>query len=279
MTVKLGCNLTYEVTADTIFVFNVEVARLAANANLKDTVTVNPGANVEFYDSPVRRNRYLRVPASPGTLSLHYEAELTLDVVRADPQTLAEVPVAELPFSLLPYLLPTRFVPSDRVAGFAQAEFGQLPKGHQRVSAICNWINDHIAYTPGSSDAETTAAETIMNRAGVCRDFAHLGITFCRALGIPARYVTCYAYGLSPPDFHAVFEAYLGDRWWLFDPTRQAALDGLVRIGVGRDAAEVAFATLFGGGTASPPEVWNNRSDRTPSDVWTTDAISLEGLS
>lgn len=279
MTVKLGCNLNYEVTADTIFVFNVEVARLATNANLNDTVTVSQGANVDSYDTPGLGNRYLRVPASPGTLSLHYEADLTLDVVRADPQTLAEVPVAALPFSLLPYLLPTRFVPSDRVAGFAQAEFGQLPKGHQRVSSICNWINDHIAYMPGSSDAETTAAETIMNRAGVCRDFAHLGITFCRALGIPARYVTCYAFGLSPPDFHAVFEAYLGDRWWLFDPTRQAALDGLVRIGVGRDAAEVAFATLFGSATASPPEVWIERSDQSPGDPRTTDAISLEALS
>lgn len=279
MTVKLGCNLNYDVTADTVFVFNVEVARFAANTNVRDRVTLNPNANAETYDTPDQRNRYLRVPASPGTLSLHYEAELELDVVRADPQTVPEVPVSELPLSLLPYLLPTRFVPSDRVAGFAQAEFGQFPKGHERVTAICNWINDHIAYMPGTSDAETTAEETIMNRAGVCRDFAHLGITFCRALGIPARYVTCYAFGLSPADFHAVFEAYLGNRWWLFDPTRQAALDGLVRIGVGRDAAEVAFATIFGGAAASPPEVWIERSDRSTGDVWTTDAISLEGLS
>ena len=148
--------------------------------------------------------------AAPGRLTLYYETELELDVVRADPETLSEVPVAQLPLSLLPYLLPSRFVPSDRVAGFAYSEFGEHPKGHQRVSAICNWIHDNIEYRPGSSDAETTAAEIIMSRAGVCRDFAHLGITFCRALGIPARYVTCYAYGLSPPDFHAVFEAYLG---------------------------------------------------------------------
>ena len=278
MTVKLGCNLNYEVTEDTVFVFNVEVARLAANANLRDEVTLRPNANVDTYDVPDQRNRYLRVPASPGTFSLVYEAELELDVVRADPQTVPEVPVSELPLSLLPYLLPTRFVPSDRVAGIAQAEFGQHPQGHQRVGAICNWINEHIAYLPGSSDAETTAVETIMNRAGVCRDFAHLGITFCRALGIPARYVTCYAFGLSPTDFHAVFEAYLGNRWWLFDPTRQAALDGLVRIGVGRDAAEGAFATLFGSATSSPPEVWIDRSDRSRSDAWTTDAISIEGL-
>jgi transglutaminase-like putative cysteine protease len=279
MTVKLGCQLNYQVTADTVFVFNVEAARLAANANLQDSVTLNPNANCEFYDTPDTRNRYMRVSAAPGPFSLRYEAELELKVVRADPQTIPEVPVGNLPLALLPYLLPTRFVPSDRAAGFAQAEFGQLPQGHQRVSAICNWINDHIAYIPGSSDAETTAAEVIMKRSGVCRDFAHLGITFCRALGIPARYVTCYAFGLAPADFHAVFEAYLGNRWWLFDPIRQAALDRLVRIGVGRDAAEVAFATLFGAATASPPEVWINRSDRSPADMWTTEAISLEAPS
>ena len=90
------------------------------------------------------------------------------------------------------------------------------------------------------------AADTATERAGVCRDFAHLGITFCRALGIPARFVSAYAWQLDPPDFHACFEAYLGDRWYLFDATRLAPTNGLVRIGTGRDAADTAFATVFG---------------------------------
>ena len=114
------------------------------------------------------------------------------------------------------------------------------------MNAICNWIHDHLTYQPGSSDEQTTADESLLRRAGVCRDFAHLGTAFCRALGIPARFVSCYAHGLVPCDFHAVFEAYLDGRWWLFDATRQANLDGLVRIGVGRDAAEIAFSTPYG---------------------------------
>jgi transglutaminase-like putative cysteine protease len=105
------------------------------------------------------------------------------------------------------------------------------------------WIYAHLEYQPGSSNEETTADETLLKRAGICRDFSHLGIAFCRGLGIPARFVSCYAHGLVPSDFHAVFEAYLDGRWWLFDATRQADLDGLVRIGIGRDAAEVAFST------------------------------------
>jgi transglutaminase-like putative cysteine protease len=115
-----------------------------------------------------------------------------------------------------------------------------------RVTAVCNWVNDRIAYVAGASQWTTTATETLLSGAGVCRDFAHLSIALCRALGIPARFVSAHAPGLVPPDFHAVFEAWLGDRWWLFDATRQAPLDALVRIGQGRDAAEAAFAELHG---------------------------------
>ena len=165
----------------------------------------------------------------------------------------------------------------DRLTPFAQAEFGALPQGHERVNAICNWIHDHIAYQRGASDSETTADETLLKRAGVCRDFAHLGTAFCRALGIPARFVSCYAYGLVPRDFHAVFEAYLDGRWWLFDATRQAHLDGLVRIGVGRDAAEIAFSTPFGTMEPTGMEIRIDRADGGPEPAQrTVDAISTE---
>jgi transglutaminase-like putative cysteine protease len=148
-----------------------------------------------------------------------------------------EVPVAKLPLDTLPFLNPSRYCPSDQLARFANREFGAIRPGFTRVSEICNWINSEVDYLFGTSDTTTTAAHTFSLRAGVCRDFAHLGITFCRALGIPARFVSCYAWQLEPQDFHAVFEAYLGDRWYLFDATRMAALDGMVRIGCGRDAA------------------------------------------
>ena len=128
----------------------------------------------------------------------------------------------------------------------------------------------------------TTASESLIQRAGVCRDFAHIAIAFCRALTIPARFVSCYAHGLEPADFHAVFEAYLGGRWWLFDATRQADLDGLIRIGAGRDAAEIAFATPFGRMTPGPVSVFIRREDASRTDTAradterTSDAIATD---
>lgn len=106
--------------------------------------------------------------------------------------------------------------------------------------------DQHLTYSLGSTDASTTACDVLVGRNGVCRDFAHVCIAICRALGIPARYVSGYAVELNPPDFHGFFEAYLGDRWFLFDATRLAQANGLVRIGYGRDAADTPFATIVG---------------------------------
>ena len=128
----------------------------------------------------------------------------------------------------------------------AQDEFGSCESGYAKVQAICDWIYQKIDYLSGSSNSQTSAYDTASERVGVCRDFAHLGIALCRALSIPARFVSAYAWQLQPPDFHACFEAYLGDQWYLFDATRLAPVNGLVRIGTGKDAADTAFATVFG---------------------------------
>jgi transglutaminase-like putative cysteine protease len=150
---------------------------------------------------------------------------------------------SELPADVLHYLLPSRFCPSDRFQRFAQREFGGAGDGVARVMAILDWISRHVDYVHGVSTAETTAAETFTVRAGVCRDFTHLGITLCRALSIPSRAVGAYALDLNPPDFHAVMEVFLDERWWLVDVTRLAPVEGLVRIAHGRDAADIAFLT------------------------------------
>ncbi|GLK66557.1 transglutaminase-like domain-containing protein [Hansschlegelia plantiphila] len=277
MKYKMGCELSYTIVEETMFIFNIEVAQLIRHRGLTDRVVCEPDAERLSYTVPDLQNRYLRVLAEPGDFQISYTAEVDLDVHRADPTTVHEMDVRDLPLDILPYLLPSRFVPSDRLAAFALREFGDFPRGHMRVSAICSWIYQNIDYVRGSSDAQTTATEILIQRAGVCRDFAHLGIAFCRALGIPARLVSCYAFGLSPADFHAVFEAYLDGRWWLFDGTRQAALDGLVRIGVGRDAAEIAFATPFGNMAPGPINIWIERDDGEPEpSPRTTDAISTE---
>ena len=277
MKFRLGCNLDYTIVEETLFIFNVEVARLRRHKELTDELVCMPALEPLRYVVPNVGNRYVRFIAQPGPFSLSYTAEVDLEVHRADPVSVREMDVRDLPLDILPYLLPSRFVPSDRLGAFAWREFGDFPRGHMRISAICSWIYQNIDYRRGSSDSQTTATEILVQRAGVCRDFAHLGIAFCRALGVPARLVSCYAYGLDPADFHAVFEAYLDRRWWLFDATRQAALDGLVRIGVGRDAAEIAFSTPFGNMQPGPIKIWIERADGLPEPTpRTTDAISSE---
>jgi transglutaminase-like putative cysteine protease len=150
---------------------------------------------------------------------------------------------SDLPGDVLPFLLPSRFCPSDKFMRFAQREFGGTGDGVARMMAILEWIHRNVDYIAGVSNAETTAERTFVDRAGVCRDFTHLGITLSRALGIPARAVSAYALELDPPDFHAIFEVYLENGWWLIDPTRLAPIKGVVRIGSGRDASDIAFLT------------------------------------
>jgi transglutaminase-like putative cysteine protease len=123
------------------------------------------------------------------------------------------------------------------------------------VTRICNWIYEFVEYLPGFTNSSTSAFDTATQRAGVCRDFAHLGIAFCRSLGIPARFVSSYAYGLDPPDFHVHFEAFLEDRWILLDPSRLSPQSSFVRIGHGRDAADTSFATIFGETTMNRMEL------------------------
>ena len=121
--------------------------------------------------------------------------------------------------------------------------------------AITDWIHANVEYLRGSTDSNTSAYDTVTQRTGVCRDFAHLGIALCRALNIPARYFSGYAYQLEPPDFHACFECFIGGSWVVFDATRLAHLNGLVRIGTGRDAADAAVASIFGGASCTRIEV------------------------
>src|SRR4029077_16027786 len=165
------------------------------------------------------------------------------------PPQIPEAKHPELPEEVLPYLNPSRYCESDRLSAFAMAEFGRLDRGYLRVDAIRDWTHEHLRYQSGSTNTSTTACDVLIQRTGVCRDYAHLAIALCRALCIPARYVSGYAVALEPPDFHGFFEAYLGDRWYLFDATRLAPVEGLVRIGMGRDAADVPFATIIGAAT------------------------------
>lgn len=148
----LGCSLSYNILSDTTFIFNLEVAKLKSVEILTESLVLTPNLKRDLYTTPDHQNRYLAVNVPTGQFALEYNAEVDLTVHRADPATINETPIGQLPLDILPFLLPSRFVSSDRLTPFALAEFGALPKGYGRVNQICNWIHDHIAYQPGSSD-------------------------------------------------------------------------------------------------------------------------------
>ena len=278
MKISLGCDLGYEASGPATLILNIQPAATPRQRILSETLTVTPeGTRTETWTVPETGNRYLRVHAAAGTaLLIHHEAEVELAPHLADPTTVAELPPAELPPETLPHLWPSRFCESDRLDRLARREFGDTPPGHLRVTAICNWVHDRITYLRGASSPTTTATETLLAGAGVCRDFAHLSVALCRAMGIPARFVSAHAPGLVPPEFHAVFEAFLGGRWGLFDATRQAPLDALVRIGQGRDAAEAAFAEIHGAATPTTMRVWAEVTEGLDvlADTRTTQAVA-----
>ena len=245
-TATIDCLLDYEVIVPTHFCFNIEAAFHGSHRVLEERLSVTPSVKVRHFCDERNGNRFFRLDAPRGLLSVNYHARAELHHA-AVPQHLEEAPVTAVPDDALRYLMPSRYCESDIMSRAAQQLFGHLSPGLSRVQAIESWIHDSIHYLPGFSNSTTTAQEVFVQRAGVCRDFAHLGITLCRALNIPARLVVGYVYFDEPPqDFHAVFEAWLDGRWVLFDATRMAPNDRLVRVGTGRDAKDVAFATIFG---------------------------------
>ena len=243
---ELGCELNYTALQPSTLIFNIGIVSNDYQIVAQENFHYDPQLKIEEYITSVDQNRYFRLNVPPGNLQISYQATVGLSHHYSDPSTVFEVQPADLPLNVLQYLYPSRYCQSDRLLRFVAAEFGDLVPGYSRVTAICNWIYDNVLYLSGSSNSLTSACDTAVERVGVCRDYAHLGIAFCRALNIPARFVSGYAYGLNPPDFHAWFEAYLGGRWYLFDPTRLVPQNGLIRVGTGRDAADVSFATIFG---------------------------------
>lgn len=214
-------------------------------------------ANPELWLTPVAH--FARVPAHDeigeriwlrleGELALDYKAEVTVARAAADLSALPETPAHQLPGEVIDYLMPSRFCPSDRFADVIAAEFSGL-EGGALALALRDWVAAHLTYEPGASHAGTCASDTFIQRRGVCRDFAHLLITLARAASIPARYVSGYAPGVTPPDFHAVAELYLGGAWHVLDATGMASAEDLVLIGVGRDAADIPFLSSFGSAT------------------------------
>jgi transglutaminase-like putative cysteine protease len=259
--VKIGyvVELEYDVATPAEFVFKIHAARTGQQRVVAESLIVTPEVPVVVEDEAPLGNRLARLSAAPGPLRVRYTGTVVISHVVAEPADVEATPLAELPASTLRFLLPSRYCQVDRVQALAWREFGQLTPGFAQVQTVCEWVRARTRFQPGASGASTSALETLDDGAGVCRDFAHLTISLLRALNYPARIVTGVDYGadraLGPPDFHAYVEAYLGGRWYLFDPTAISPLTGLVRIATGRDAADVSFATMFGQVRSGMPQV------------------------
>jgi transglutaminase-like putative cysteine protease len=241
MKVNIQVELVYAFSEETQIIASIEASQSQDQKILNESLVIEPAVEL-IRDVNLEGDRKFRASVN-GEVRIAYEATVDNLVRRLLPVSGRQMPWLELPEFTLPFLLPSRFCPSDIFQRFASREFGGAGDGVARVVAALDWIYRHVDYLAGVSDAETTAERTFVDRAGVCRDFTHLGIAFCRALSIPARAVSAYALDLTPPDFHAIIEVYLDDAWWLVDPTRLAAPEGIVRIGSGRDAADIAFLT------------------------------------
>ncbi len=241
MKISIQSELVYGFSDATQVIANIEASHTDDQSILSERLTVEPAADLLRDKSPAG-DRRIRACLS-GQVTIRYQAVVENRLRQLLPTAGRQHVWSELPNDVLPFLLPSRFCPSDKFMRFVQREFGSSGDGVARVMAILNWINRNVDYVAGVSNAQTTAERTFVDRAGVCRDFTHLGITLTRALGIPARAVSAYALELNPPDFHAVFEVYLEKAWWLIDPTRLAPVEGIVRIGSGRDASDIAFLT------------------------------------
>ena len=257
---KFSIELNYEIDAPGCdFIFSIQAAQTRHQFVVNESLFISQNLQPSLYTDPLTHTRFLRLKAFAGQLAVRYDATVDLDPYCAAPEQLDEVPVARLPGSVLPYIYPSRYCQSDRLHRLAVKEFGGLRQGYGRVQAIRDWVLNRVTFRSNSSTGDTTAVDTLVEEVGVCRDFAHLMIALCRAVNIPARFAATIDFGaapiLGPTDFHACVEVYLGDRWYLFDPSGVAIPMGFVRLGTGRDAADTAFSTIFGGVRGSAPMI------------------------
>ncbi len=253
MILSIHSRADYQLPNPMFVLLQVEPALQGETHTIKDehlqtTPTPRTELASDLYGNPQRR---LMAPA--GQFSFDFVARVETSPNAPVPLSAPEVAPDGIPANCMIYTLPSRYCQSDRLSKMAFSEFGFMTPGGARISTIANWINQKVTYQYGASDSMTDAFDTATSREGVCRDFAHLLISFCRALGVPARYVSGYCLGLEPPDFHAWVQVYLGDgdgsgAWHNVDATWNGVREALVPIAFGRDAADVAMTTFFGVG-------------------------------
>lgn len=244
MRFQIQAELTYDFAEPCEVLLLLEAAHGPDQTVLDEQLSGTPPLDLIRLDDAAGGERRA-VFTAHGRVAIRYDAQVGVQARDAGLKGVRANTIRELPVEALRYLRASRYCPSDRFEGFVEREFGSLAGG-DKVAQIMTWIAEHVDYRCGVSDSASTALDTFVDRAGVCRDFAHLAITLCRAADIPARAVSAYAWKLEPPDLHAVAEVYLDGRWRLVDPTGLAPVEGLVRVATGADATDIAFMTIFG---------------------------------
>jgi transglutaminase-like putative cysteine protease len=254
MRLKAACELTLNVEIPTPLVAMLRPSSGLAQWIISERFEFEPFVKaVEYVDG--FGNLCQRMVAQPNGFRIKTALEIEVtDTIAVHPGG-APTPPDLLPDYALQFLLPSRYCPSDTLENLAQdITAGKIP-GYDQADAIRSWIRENIAYKYGVSNGSTSATDTLRDKAGVCRDFSHIGLSLCRALRIPARMVVGYLYRLDPMDLHAWFEAYIDGRWYTFDATQQEPRGGRIAIAYGRDAADVALVTNFGPMTTSDMHV------------------------
>ena len=244
MLISIQTHLVYSAALPCDLLLQIEAVHDAVQDCQETEFTVLPDveSHVVQGEEQVGQRRWIRFDRE---FDCKYQTQVRVDRPAVTLEPLISRPVRSIPSEVIKFLMPSRYCHPEDFFEFVPNQFGRQ-SGGCLIVAMSEWIKDHFTYGDGVSDASTTATDSFAKRAGVCRDYAHVLIAMSRAVGIPARFVSAYAPDVEPPDFHAVVEVYLEGRWHLVDPTGMARAPEIVRIGVGRDAADVSFMTSYG---------------------------------
>jgi transglutaminase-like putative cysteine protease len=249
MLLSVRSSASYDLPEDSFVLLMVEPLLIGPRHRVKEERMMTTQTQTSELWNDAAGNPQRRFLAPAGTFGFTFSATIEADPESALPDIAVEPAPREIPAWAMVYTLPSRYCQSDLLTRMASSEFGRLKPGGSRVRSIAEWVRTHVEYRYGTTDSMTSAYDTATERIGVCRDFAHLVIAFCRALGIPARYASGYALGLEPPDFHGIAQVYLSGAWHNVDATIEGVRPAFIPIAIGRDAADVAMTTLWGNGT------------------------------
>jgi transglutaminase-like putative cysteine protease len=263
LTVRIGCAFVYEAFQAVPLLLNFKPRRGPGQSLLEEKLIIGPNLPTEEFEDR-HGNIMYRMLLTPGRNEIRHDAIVAIKphVDNFGFESGAALSPADVPSELLRYTLPSRYCDSDKLLVFAGQQFGGLEPGKAQVQAICDWVHDNIEYRFGSGSPELSAFDVFQRRHGVCRDFAHLVVALCRALNLPARYVTGHLPDIgfidpgSPMDFHAYAEVYLGGKWWTYDARFNVPRIGRIKVSCGYDAVDCAFATIFGPAQMISFDVW-----------------------